>query len=130
VVVSGTAIASPVVREADILIAMNRPSLERFAGEVKQGGVILFEEKIGGVAFPPGVAAYAVPAVDLAKAAGSEKSVNTVMLGVLSALGTVGIDASHFQAALDDNFAGRQKVIDVNRVAMRRAGEWVSARPS
>jgi 2-oxoisovalerate ferredoxin oxidoreductase beta subunit len=61
--ISGTGIASPVVNEADILVAMNRPSLEKFAGTVKPGGMILYDEQIEGVALPAGVAAHAVPSV-------------------------------------------------------------------
>ncbi len=35
VVISGQPISTPVVTAADVLVAMNRPSLEKFAGEVK-----------------------------------------------------------------------------------------------
>ena len=128
VVISGTDIASPVVQDADILIAMNRPSLERFASTVKKGGCIIFDDHIEGVSLPEGVNAYAVPAVSLAIEAGSEKAANTVMIGVLSALGISGLDEKFFQAAIDGNFAGKQKLIDLNRKAMRLAGEWTNNR--
>ena len=47
VVVSGEIIGSPVVYSPDILVALNRPSLEEFAGRVKKGGTILYDSEIG-----------------------------------------------------------------------------------
>ena len=39
VIISDEPIGSPVVSEADVLIAMNSPSLEKFAAHVKPGGL-------------------------------------------------------------------------------------------
>ncbi|MCC8190622.1 MAG: 2-oxoacid:acceptor oxidoreductase family protein [Planctomycetes bacterium] len=124
--ISGTGIASPVVMEPEVLVALNQPSLERFAGDVRSGGLILYDDRIEGADLPAGVRAHAVPAVRLAAEAGTEKAANTVMLGVLSALGAVGFGREYFLAALADNFAGKQKVIDLNRAAFELAENWVA----
>ncbi|MDR1745588.1 MAG: 2-oxoacid:acceptor oxidoreductase family protein, partial [Planctomycetota bacterium] len=98
--IAGTEIGSPVVAEPDILIALNRPSLEKFMNDVKPDGVILYDDRIEGVTFPEGVRALAVPAVRLAVEAGSEKAANTIMLGVVSGLGFTGIDRKFYLDAM------------------------------
>ena len=124
--VSGTGIASPVVIRPDVLVALNRPSLEKFCGDVVSDGVILYDDSIEGVSLPAEVKSYAVPAVKLAIEAGTEKAANTVMLGVLSGLGLSGVDRSFFLAALEDNFAGKTKVIELNRKAFELAEKWAA----
>ncbi len=47
VVISGEMIGSPVVHRPDILVALNKPSLEEFAGRVKNEGIILYDSEIG-----------------------------------------------------------------------------------
>ncbi len=125
--IAGTGIASPVVIESDVLVALNRPSLEKFRDLAKKGSILLFDERVEGVEVPSGVVAYAVPAVKLAAEAGSEKAANTVMLGALSALGVTGIDREFFLAALADNFSGKAKLIDLNNRAFELAEKWVAA---
>ncbi len=66
------------------------------------------------------------PAVRLAQEAGSEKAANTVMLGVLAALGLSGVAVEHYRAAVADNFAGRQKLVDMNNTAIALAEEWTA----
>ncbi len=122
--ISGTAIASPVVIAPDVLIALNRPSLEKFREDVKPGGIVLYDERIEGISLPAGIKGYAVPAVALAAEAGTEKAANTVMLGALSALGVTGMDREFFIAALKDNFAGKDKVVAVNVKAFELAEAW------
>jgi 2-oxoglutarate ferredoxin oxidoreductase subunit gamma len=41
VVISDEPIGSPVINDADVLIALNSPSLEKFAPQVKPGGLII-----------------------------------------------------------------------------------------
>lgn len=124
VVISGSAIGSPVVYESDILIAMNRPSLEKFANEVKPDGVILYDATITGCTLPEGIEALAIPALELAIEAGSEKAANTVMLGVLQEMGITKLPAKAFNEALDENFAGKQKLIDINQQALNKGAQW------
>ncbi len=46
VVVSDRLIGSPIIRNPMHLVAMNRPSLEKFAAQVKPGGVILINSSL------------------------------------------------------------------------------------
>ncbi|MDR3077785.1 MAG: 2-oxoacid:acceptor oxidoreductase family protein, partial [Planctomycetota bacterium] len=122
--ISGTGIGSPVVEAADVLVALNRPSLEKFAPDLKPDGLILYDARIEGVPLAPGVRSLAVPAVALAKEAGSVKAANTAMLGVLSACGAAGLDRECFLSALDENFSGRASLVELNRKAFELAEKW------
>ncbi|AKB37311.1 Ketoisovalerate oxidoreductase subunit VorA [Methanosarcina siciliae C2J] len=125
VVISGQDIGSPTVYTPDILIAMNRPSLERFEGAVKEGGFILYDSTIGEAATPAGVKAIAVPATEKAKGAGDERAANSFMLGVLMGLNATGLEEDAFKEALAENFAGKPKVIEFNQQMLEAGAAWV-----
>jgi len=61
VVISGQPIGSPVVDHPDVLVAFNRPSLEKFAPFVKKGGLFLYDSLAGQFQAPEGVKAISVP---------------------------------------------------------------------
>ncbi|MDK2826516.1 ketoisovalerate ferredoxin oxidoreductase, beta subunit /ketoisovalerate ferredoxin oxidoreductase, gamma subunit [Methanolobus vulcani] len=124
VVVSGESIGSPVVYTPDVLVAMNRPSLEKFTADVREGGYILYDSTIGECDIPEGVKGIAVPAVKIAGDAGSEKAANTVMLGVIMALGITGLEEKHFKAALAETFAKKPKLIPLNHAVLEAAAVW------
>jgi len=124
VVISGKAIGSPVVYEPDILVAFNRPSLERFAPDVKKGGVIVYDDVCGDVKIPDGVKGVRVPAIDLARESGSEKTANTVILGVLLGLGVTKLPTEVFEDAIAENFSDKPKLIPLNVEALRKGVEF------
>lgn len=124
VVVSGESIGSPVVYTPDVLVAMNRPSLEKFAVDVKEGGYILYDSTIGECDIPEGVTGVAVPAIKIAGDAGSEKAANTVMLGVIMALGITGLGVDNFKAALAETFSKKPKLIPLNHAVLDAAAVW------
>lgn len=128
VVISGLPVGSPVVYYPDVLVAMNRPSLERFAADVKKGGAVIYDAVMGDVSIPDGVKGYAVPATDLAKQAGSEKAANTVMLGVLMGLGITKLDKAGFVAALEENFSDKPKLIPLNEKALDLGAAWAKSK--
>ena len=84
VIISDGPIGSPIVEQPDILIAMNRPSLEKFEENVKPGGVIIFN--CGLIKAPPTRKDVRVIKLDcnqIASALSSPKAVNMPILGVL-----------------------------------------------
>jgi 2-oxoisovalerate ferredoxin oxidoreductase beta subunit len=125
VVISGTEIGSPVVYNPDLLIAMNRPSLERFAKDVKKGGVIIFDDVCGDYNAPEGITALKIPALSIAKEAGSEKAANTVLLGVIMGLGATRLPAEVFEKAIEESFIEKPKLIPMNITALKKGFEWV-----
>lgn len=82
--ISDQVISSPVVTEPDILIAMNRPSLEKFEAMVKPGGIILVNSSLIDVPVKrQDVQVYYIPVVEKANDLGDTRVANMVMLGAL-----------------------------------------------
>ncbi|MGI5924134.1 MAG: 2-oxoacid:acceptor oxidoreductase family protein [Lentisphaeria bacterium] len=125
VIVSSKPIGSPVVYKPDLLVAMNRPSLERFKNDVKPGGVIMYDANMGEVELPAGVKGVAVPAQALAEEAGSNRAANTIMFGVMLELGITRLPEAAFARALEANFAKKPKLIPLNLKILDFAREWV-----
>ncbi|MFZ0287189.1 MAG: 2-oxoacid:acceptor oxidoreductase family protein [Terriglobales bacterium] len=77
-------IGSPLVSRPDVLVAMNEFSLRKFAPEVVNGGLILYN----GASLPadfavPELQVVAIPAAEIADKLGSTKATNIVMMGAL-----------------------------------------------
>lgn len=127
VIVSSGMIGSPVVYHPDLLVAMNRPSFDRFKGDVKPEGIIMYDASMGAVTVPAGVKAVAVPAQELADQAGNARGANTIMFGVMLALGITRLPRAAFVKALEENFAKKPKLIAPNVALLDVAAEWVKA---
>ncbi|MDR1535592.1 MAG: 2-oxoacid:acceptor oxidoreductase family protein [Planctomycetota bacterium] len=129
VLISGRRIGSPVVARPDVLVALNRPSLERFARDLRPDGLILYDAAIEEASPSAEVKCLAIPAAELAREAGNPRAANTVMLGALAALEATGLERDFFLAALAENFAAKPKLVEINRRAFELAEAWVRARP-
>jgi 2-oxoisovalerate ferredoxin oxidoreductase beta subunit len=93
-------IDSPLVTSANVLVAMNEPSLHKFAASVRAGGWILYN----GDALPEdcaahGVHAIALPFTQIADELGNPRIANMVMLGALIEIAG-GIPQASVDAAL------------------------------
>lgn len=79
-------IGSPLITHPDVLIAMNEISLRKFAPQVKEGGLILYNRNALPELYQVAQArVMCVPASDMADQLGSAKVANVVMLGALMA---------------------------------------------
>ncbi len=84
VCLSDEAIGSPLVTNPNVLIAMNRPSLEKFVNEVEPGGVILLDSSLIDVQVErDDVTTYYVPASTLAEENGLKGLANIILVGKL-----------------------------------------------
>jgi len=85
VVVGKNTIGSPVVDHPNILVALNRPSLEKFGPLVPEDGLIIYNSSLIDQ-IPDNLkgAVFALPATDLASASGTVKAANVVVLGFIS----------------------------------------------
>lgn len=124
IIVSGEFIGSPSVNEVDTLVALNRPSLEKFKHDVKKGGIILYDSAIGDFEAPDGIDAVSVPAFKIAKEHGVKRAGNTVLLGVLMALGRAGIPEEMYKKAIEHTFSKKPKLIPVNLEIMDAGKKW------
>ena len=85
VVISDQPIGSPVIKNPTHLVAMNRPSLEKFAPRVKKGGLLVVNSTLipaEEVTFK-GIEILMVPSRELALEAGNERLANMVVLGAV-----------------------------------------------
>ena len=84
VCLSDEAIGSPLVTSPNVLVAMNRPSLEKFVNEVEPGGVILLDSSLIDVQVErDDVTTYYVPASTLAEENGLKGLANIILVGKL-----------------------------------------------
>ena len=120
VIISDTAIGSPIVSKPDVLIAMNLPSLDKYEDSVVPGGMIfvdstLVERKVK----RDDVTVYYVPATKLASDNKTPTLANMIMVGkVLEALGE--FDDEQVTNALKKVIsAKRADMLDINLNVMR-----------
>lgn len=120
VIMSDRPIGSPIVKNPGHLVAMNRPSLEKFAPVVKPGGVVLINSSLIPVRSERAdVDEIAIPVNDIAIEAGSVRSANIVALAAFVARsGIVPIDA--LRESVKKEFARKEKLIPLNMEAMDR----------
>ena len=82
VVVSDRPVASPLINVADTVLAMNKPSLLKFEGSVKAGGLLLINSSIIDIKTSrTDVDAVYVPCNEIAESIGNLKGPNVVFLG-------------------------------------------------
>ncbi|MCL2142428.1 MAG: 2-oxoacid:acceptor oxidoreductase family protein, partial [Methanimicrococcus sp.] len=124
VVLSAKPIGSPIVYNPDILVALNRPSLEKFEKDVKEGSYLIYDSSIENYQPPKGVKVLCVPALDIAIKGGSAKATNTAMLGVLLALGATGLSEKEFKEAIAASFADKPALVDLNLKVLKAGEEW------
>jgi len=122
VVISDRQIGSPIIRHPSHLVAMNRPSLEKFGPLVKPGGVVLVNstlipDRLG----RDDVDELRVAVNDIAISIGSIKSANIVALGAFCARsGLVAPDV--LEAAVRKEFSKKPKLVPMNIQALAAGG--------
>ena len=127
VVVSSKEVSSPLVTEPTSLIALNKPSLDKFTPWVKKGGLIIYNSSL--VESPPertDVRVLAVPANKVANELGDLRIANMVALGAyLATTRVVGCDTvlDAMKRVLPER---RHNLIPLNRQALARGIEIAS----
>ena len=107
VVISDEAIGSPVINDADVLIALNQPSLEKFEKQVKAGGIIIIDSSlIKVVPTRKDIRFIPIASSDIANELGSMTFATIVLLGCLSQA-TGCFKRESFEAALRDVLPAR-----------------------
>lgn len=124
VIVSDDAVSSPVVNDYDIVVALNQPSLDKFAPRVKPGGVLIYDTNgIHHVLERKDIEIYEVEATDEANRMGNQKVFNMLILGaLLSARPMLSIDS--VQKGLMKSLPERHhKLIPMNMEALAKGAE-------
>ena len=66
--------------------ALNKPSLEKFAKDVKGNGTIIYDSRIGDVEVDKNINIIKVPPIEIAEKFGNTRTANTALIGVLMEL--------------------------------------------
>jgi 2-oxoglutarate ferredoxin oxidoreductase subunit gamma len=118
VVISDRPIGSPIIRNPKHLVAMNRPSLEKFAPTVQSGGTIFINSSIISIeAGRDDVDVIKVPIIEIAKELGNVKTANIVALAAFVSRSRV-VDFELLRKSVKDKFASREKLIPLNMKAL------------
>jgi len=125
VTVSDKKIASPVVSNPDVLVAMNLPSLDKFGPTVVEGGLIFLNSSL--VAEGPGredVNVIMVPTLELSKEVGSERAANMVMIGAMCAK-TGLLTEDETVTGMKSALKGKEKFFELNERGIRRGFSFI-----
>jgi 2-oxoglutarate ferredoxin oxidoreductase subunit gamma len=130
VVVSDRRIGSPVVSHPSVLVAMNRPSLEKFEGRLQPNGFVLINRTLIEVPHTrQDVQAAYVDITGIAGKIGNPKLANIVALGALIARVPV-VTKDSVIKALQHELTGRKAaLLDLNLKALE-AGEQAALEPA
>ena len=137
-IVNRTAIGSPIVDSGiDLLIVLNRPSMEKYLPELGDNGILLYDSSTikEAPAVKPGQQVYALSGSDIAEKYGNLKCANAVMLGALAAILkkkflSAGDAAAFDQTAFDgfaECFAGKEKIVKMNTEAYKLGQDAMAA---
>lgn len=128
VVISDSPVGSPKVEDADVVIAMNRPSMDLFEKNVVPGGVMLYNSSL--IDVKPkrtDIACVPVPCSEIADELGNSRVANMVMLGALLER-TRAFDVELLVEALRHKLgASKEKLIPLNREAMQKGMDAAKA---
>ena len=120
--IASSPIGSPLVDRPRALIAMNLPSLEKFAPMVQPGGVIVINTSL--VDRDPrrdDCTAIRIDAREIAQHAGSARAANFVMLGAYAGATDV-VSADAIEHAIEAEFDGDKARFVASSIAAFRAG--------
>jgi len=126
VVVSDEEIFSPVASSPDYAVIMNNPSLAKYEGGIKEGGIMILNANlVEAVPSRDDLAVVMVPANDMARELGSDRTINMIMLGAFVAKTKItSLDA--VMLGLTEIVKGKKaSVMELNRKGLDTGAEYV-----
>lgn len=127
VIVSDSEIGSPLVRNPDVAIVFNNPSMEKFQRELKAGGFLVVNSSMVNVPVErEEIQVIPVPANAIAQELGDVRMTNMVLLGAMLAVNPV-VNREQVEQALRDHLPeSKRQLIGPNIEAVRRGYEEAS----
>ncbi|NLF79596.1 MAG: 2-oxoacid:ferredoxin oxidoreductase subunit gamma [Clostridia bacterium] len=121
VIISDQKVASPIVNRSTALLAMNRPSFDKFEKSIAPAGRLLVNSSIiDSRSCRDDIEAYYIPCSDIALELGEPKVANIVMLGAFVAISGCVTGESLIDALGRKLGEHKSHLIPVNQEAMRR----------
>jgi 2-oxoglutarate ferredoxin oxidoreductase subunit gamma len=126
VILSDTAIGSPVITSPLLLVVMNRPSLEKFAPRMKSKGTLFINSTLIDIKSDrKDIEQVLVPANQIAIELKSPKSANMAMLGAFIAKTGI-VKLKTVQEILRKKFVDKKSLIDVNLEVLSKGYKYVN----
>ena len=120
VIISDKLIGSPAVTKPDVLIAFNKPSLDRFAPNVKPNGLIIVNSSLCDEPVKrEDVRVIYVPMNQLATELDNPRALNIIALGAVVGATDV-VPLSALQTVFSKKFGHKPAVLDANMIALAR----------
>jgi 2-oxoglutarate ferredoxin oxidoreductase subunit gamma len=120
VVIADEPVASPLISNPNVVIAMNRPSLEKFAPVMQQEGKLIINSSLIDITCErDDLHQYQIKANDEAQDLGNAKGANMVILGVFQAVTNV-IPDELVEEHIRKSFASKPQFIDKNLACFHR----------
>ncbi len=118
VVIGDRPIGSPIIKNPMHLVAMNLPSLEKFAPDVKPSGVIIVNSSLIPIeAGREDCDVLKVPTVEIAKELGNARAANIVALSAFVARSKV-VSVDTLKKCVENEFGKKPKLIPLNLMAV------------
>lgn len=126
VIISDKEIGSPYVGQADTLVIMNEPSLEKFRQRLKNKGLLIVNSSLaGGAAGSKTIDLVSRPFTDIAVGLGNIKIANMVALGSLVAKKKLVDINSIFETINEIAPADKKGLIEINKKALEEGVKLV-----
>ena len=110
-------VGSPMVSNPTVLIALNRPSLEKFEPDVVEGGLIIYDKSLIDIDVKrTDVEVLAIPATKMADELGNTRTANMITMAAYAAY-TGQFDRETLYETLKSAIK-RQRLIEINRKAV------------
>jgi len=121
VIVSDEEIGSPIVRNPDVAVVFNNPSLERFQTEIRSGGLMVVNSSMINVPAERGdIRVLQIAGGEIAIELGDVRMTNMVLLGAMLAANSI-VELSAAEQALRDHLPERkQHLVEPNIEVLRR----------
>ncbi|MFZ5446428.1 MAG: 2-oxoacid:acceptor oxidoreductase family protein [Myxococcota bacterium] len=123
-------VLSPSAASPHVLVAFNAPSLDKFAGAVRPGGIVIYDSSV--ITHAPqvteGVKVLPVPCAEIAQKLGAVVVKNVVALGALQEAARL-LDERSFLGELDRSLKHKESLIPLNEAAFK-AGMAAVRRPT
>ncbi len=126
VIISDNPIGSPLVRNPNIVIAMNQPSMEKYEGLVADDGYLITNKSLVTKDFSrTGINTFSIPANELAEEIGNSRMASMLLTGAMAEITGI-LTLDQVKKALENNLPERhKKTIPMNFEAIDKGAEFI-----
>ena len=124
--ISEEEIASPYVKQIDVLMAMNETSIDKFESKLRPNGVLLVNSSIVSPnrEYRDDIRVIQVPANDIAAQTNNPKGLNIIMLGALAEATDI-FEKDYLKKSMNQYFADKGKKNPKNDICFDEGASYV-----